>query len=147
MRNETKESKVQLDDAELEELKAQATQRQRVKTDLYEYSDALRKMMEADISLPLILGWLEKRGKTTTLPALRRYVRKTFGEEFYQAFTTRNGWQKSKRGTKPQTQSGTEKGVKADNTDTTSNSTGVNFLDFKKPATLKRAIDDESEKK
>ncbi len=139
--------KVQLDEVELAELKAQATKRQRVKTDLAEYSDALLKMMEADISLPLMLGWLEKRGKTTTLPALRRYVRKTFGEGFYQEFTTRNGWQKSKRGRRATDTAGTtEKGVNADN-NTTNSGTGLDFLDFKKPATFKRAIDDESDKK
>ena len=90
--------KVDIAEEELMELKAQATQRQRLKTDLAEFEPAIRKMMEVDISLPLVLGWLEKKGKTTTLPALRRYIKNAFGEKFYTDFVSRNGWQKSKKG-------------------------------------------------
>lgn len=89
--------KVEIAEDELMELQAQATQRQRTKTDLRGFEPAIKKMMELDISLPLVLGWLEKKGKTTTLPALRRYVRNAFGEDFYNDFARRNGWKKTKR--------------------------------------------------
>ena len=92
---------VVVDEAELAEMLNKASGRQRVKTDLAEFEAAIRKMMELDISLPLVLTWLEKKGKITTLPALRRYVRKAFGEGFYENFASRNGWQKTKKGAKP----------------------------------------------
>lgn len=97
----TVKNAVKIEEKELAELQAQAALRQRIKTDLAEFEAAIKKMMELDISLPLVLTWLEKKGKITTLPALRRYVRKAFGEGFYENFASRNGWQKTKKGAKP----------------------------------------------
>lgn len=71
--------------------------RQRRKTNLVEHQASIKKLMDLDVSLPVMLEWLLNEKKVeTTLPALRRFVRKTFGEEFYNNFAARNGWQKSK---------------------------------------------------
>ena len=137
----TVKNAVDIDETDLAELQAQATQRQRVKTDLSEFEAAIKKMMELDISLPLVLGWLEKKGKTTTLPALRRYVRSVFGEDFYDDFANRNGWQKTKA--KP---SGLDNGSDIKSQKRRTGGSGLNFLNFKKPPELKRANDAEKKK-
>jgi len=80
----------------LNELLAEARKRQRKKTDLLDFEPQIKEMMRLNISLPIILGWLEKEDKKTTLPALRRYVKKAFGEDHYEDFTRRNGWMKVK---------------------------------------------------
>lgn len=80
----------------LDELLVEARKRQRKKTDLLDFEPQLKEMMRLNISLPIILGWLEKEDKKTTLPALRRYVKKAFGEDHYEEFTKRNGWMKVK---------------------------------------------------
>ncbi len=72
--------------------------RQRLKTELVEFDAQLKEMMDLNISLPVVLGWLEKEGKKTTLPALRRYVKRVFGNAHYDDFVQRNGWQKTKAG-------------------------------------------------
>lgn len=82
---------------ELDELLNETQRRQRLKTDLSEFSDQLKEMMRLNISLPVILEWLEKQKKTTTLPALRRYVKRVFGDEHYEDFVRRNGWHKTKK--------------------------------------------------
>ena len=81
----------------MEALLLETKRRQRRKTDLAEFNVTLREMMELNISLPVILGWLEKQGQATTLPALRRYIRRVFGEAFYDEFLVRNGWQRTKQ--------------------------------------------------
>lgn len=86
---------------ELDELLLETQRRQRRKTDLAEFDSSLKKMMDLDISLPVILEWLEKKGEKTSLPALRRYVIRIFGDEFYSDFMRRNGWLKKKRIAKP----------------------------------------------
>lgn len=84
-------------DSEFDELKQRTLLRQRRKTNLIEHETAIKKLMELDVSLPVILEWLvEEKQVATTLPALRRFVRRTFGEEFYNNFAARNGWQKNK---------------------------------------------------
>lgn len=65
------------------------------RTNLGAFDDRLRKLMDLDVSLPVILEWLTEKGRKTTLPALRRYVVRTFGKDFYLNYTRRNGWQKS----------------------------------------------------
>lgn len=81
----------------IDALLLETRRRQRRKTDLSEFDTTLKEMMDLDISLPVILTWLEKQEKQTTLPALRRYIRRVFGEEFYDRFLLRNGWQRTKQ--------------------------------------------------
>ncbi|MDD2845112.1 MAG: hypothetical protein PHT57_09175 [Rhodoferax sp.] len=83
----------------LDELIKETQRRQRKKTDLSAYNNKLKEMLDLNISLPVILDWIikeEKNEKYTTLPALRRYVVRTFGEGFYHDFMKRNGWLKTK---------------------------------------------------
>lgn len=83
-------------DSEFDELKKRTVLRQRRKTNLVEYETAIKKLMDLDVSLPVILEWLvEEKKISTTLPALRRFVRRIFGA-FYDDFTVRNGWHKNK---------------------------------------------------
>jgi hypothetical protein len=87
-----------MSDSEFDELKNQTLLRQRRKTNLVEYESAIKKLVGMDVSLPVILEWLVKKNNiATTLPALRRFVRRSFGELLYDEFMTRNGWQKKKR--------------------------------------------------
>lgn len=84
-------------DSKFDELKKRSLQRQRFKINLNEHETSIRKLMDLDVSLPVILEWLvEEKQIATTLPALRRFIRRTFGEPFYDSFTARNGWKKSK---------------------------------------------------
>jgi hypothetical protein len=84
-------------DSEFDELKKRTVLRQRRKTNLVEYETAIKKLMDLDVSLPVILEWLVQEKKiATTLPALRRFVIRTFSDGFYDEFTVRNGWQKNK---------------------------------------------------
>lgn len=88
-----------MDEKDLDELIKETQRRQRKKTDLSAYEAKLKEMLDLDISLPVILDWIfkeEKDKKYTTLPALRRYVVRTFGESFYHDFMKRNGWLKIK---------------------------------------------------
>lgn len=87
-----------MDKEKLTELMDETRRRQRLKTDLAEFDGQMKEMMNLNISLPVILGWLEKEGKTTTLPALRRYVKRVFGDAYYDDFVRRNGWLKTKAG-------------------------------------------------
>lgn len=80
----------------LDELIRETRRRRRTRTDLSPFSEKLKEMMNLDISLPVILEWLEKQQFKTTLPALRRFVVRTFGEDFYHDFLKRNGWLKTK---------------------------------------------------
>lgn len=80
----------------LAEMQAEASRRQRT-TDFAEFKDPIKEMMRLNISLPIVLGWLIKEGKKTTLPALRRYVVREFGEKNYEDYVIRNGWKKTKR--------------------------------------------------
>lgn len=71
--------------------------RQRRKTNLVEHQISIKKLMDLNVSLPVMLEWLlEEKKVDTTLPALRRFVRREFGDEFYNNFVARNGWQKAK---------------------------------------------------
>jgi hypothetical protein len=86
-----------MSDSEFDELKKRTLLRQRRKANLVEHETAIKKLMEMNVSLPVVLEWLiEKKNITTTLPALRRFVRRSFGESFYDEFAARNGWQKKK---------------------------------------------------
>lgn len=83
--------------SEFEELKRKSLLRQRFKLNLFEFETSIKKLMDLDVSLPVILEWLvEEKKISTTLPALRRFIRRTFGDQFYDDFTVRNGWKKSK---------------------------------------------------
>lgn len=85
-------------DSEFDKLQKLTLLRQRRKANLVEYETSIRKLMDLNVSLPVMLGWLVGEKKiATTLPALRRFVRRTFGEEFYDNFAARNGWKKKKR--------------------------------------------------
>ena len=90
-------------ESELDQLLTETLRRQRRKTDLSEFDGPLREMMEANISLPVMLDWLKKKGQITTMPALRRYVRRVFGDDYYDGFVKRNGWHRNKENPKPQT--------------------------------------------
>ena len=79
-----------------DELVRETQRRQRRKTDLSAYEDKIREMLDLNISLPVVLEWLSKQGNVTTLPALRRYVVRVFGEDVYHDFMKRNGWLKTK---------------------------------------------------
>ena len=84
-------------DSELDELKQRTLLRQRRKINLIEHETAIKKLMDLDVSLPVILEWLiGEKQIAITLPALRRFVNRSFGEAFYEDFTSRNGWQKTK---------------------------------------------------
>lgn len=87
-----------MDKEKLLELIDETRRRQRLKTDLAEFDEQMKEMMDLNISLPVVLGWLEKQGKKTTLPALRRYVKRVFGDAYYDDFVRRNGWLKTKAG-------------------------------------------------
>lgn len=80
----------------LDELIKETQRRQRRRTDLSAYNEKLKEMLDLNISLPVVLDWLAKQETVTTLPALRRYVVRTFGETFYHDFLKRNGWLKTK---------------------------------------------------
>ena len=108
------------------------------------HAGKIEEMMKLNISLPLIKGWLEeKKGVVVTLQTLRNFTIKTFGQDHYIDFVTRNGWLKTKKGANENQQ----RRASDTHTNLATSGTGVDFLDFKKPATLKRAIDDESDKK
>lgn len=92
-------------ESELDQLLTETLRRQRRKTDLSEFDGPLKEMMEANISLPVMLDWLKKKGEITTLPALRRYVRRVFGDDYYDDFVKRNGWHRNKENPKPLTRS------------------------------------------
>ena len=81
----------------IEALVEKTQKRQRRTTDLTQFDPTLKEMMTANISLPVILEWLEGQNKVTTLPALRRYIRRVFGEDFYDNFLVRNGWHRTKQ--------------------------------------------------
>ncbi|TDK61216.1 hypothetical protein [Sapientia aquatica] len=79
------------------ELQMQTLKRKKRKTNLNEYETSINRLMNLDVSLPIILEWLTGERKIlTTLPALRRFIRRVFGDEFYDDFMRRNGWYKSK---------------------------------------------------
>lgn len=84
----------------IEALVEKTQKRQRRTTDLTQFDPTLKEMMSANISLPVILEWLEGQKKVTTLPALRRYIRRVFGEDFYDNFLVRNGWHRTKQNAK-----------------------------------------------
>lgn len=86
----------------LDELVRETQRRQRRRTDLSAYDDKLKEMLDLNISLPVILDWLAKQESITTLPALRRHVVRTFGQDFYNNFLKRNGWLKTKSKSKSQ---------------------------------------------
>ena len=90
-------------ESEIDQLLTETLRRQRRKTDLSEFDGPLKEMMEANISLPVMLDWLKKKGEVTTLPALRRYVRRVFGDDYYDDFVKRNGWHRNKENPKPPT--------------------------------------------
>lgn len=104
-------ARIELDKSELKKLLEEKLRRRRKKTDLSQFDGNLREMMDLDISLPVILDWLISKGQITTLPALRRYVRRVFGEEFYDDFTERNGWMKRKQEKPISAESGTKPSV------------------------------------
>lgn len=83
---------------ELLDLLDETRRRQRRTTDLSKFDTQIKEMMGLNISLPVILEWLEKKGNKTTLPALRRYVKRVFGDNHYAEFMKRNGWLKTKHG-------------------------------------------------
>jgi hypothetical protein len=90
--------RTQMEPEAIEALRLKTKEKQRRKTDLARFDPTLKQMMDADISLPVILTWLfEEKQTETTLPALRRYIRRVFGEEFYENFLFRNGWQRTKQ--------------------------------------------------
>jgi len=88
-----------MQDFDFYNLKIKALARKRIKTNLIEHHELIKKMMDADISLPLIFDWLKENEVETALTTLRRFVKKTFGEGFYEDFSMRNGWQKNKQAT------------------------------------------------
>lgn len=90
-------------ESELDQLLTETLRRQRRKTDLSEFDGPLKEMMKTNISLPVMLDWLKKKGEITTLPALRRYVRRVFGDDYYDDFVKRNGWHRNKENPKPPT--------------------------------------------
>lgn len=84
-------------DSEFDELKRKSLRRQRFKVNLFEFETSIKKLMDLDVSLPVILEWLvEEKKVSTTLPALRRFVKRILGDHFYDSYTARNGWKKSK---------------------------------------------------
>ena len=84
------------------ELQTRTLLRQKRKTNLFEHESSIKSLMELNVSLPVILEWLlGTKNISTTLPALRRFVKKVFGESFYGDFVLRNGWQKTKHGKHP----------------------------------------------
>jgi len=95
-------------DVEFDQLKAKAASRKRIKTNLIAHYELIKRMLDADISLPLIFEWLAENGVETTLTTLRRFVKRTYGEAFYDDFSKRNGWHKKKR--KPSLNRSTEAG-------------------------------------
>ncbi|MDQ1835206.1 hypothetical protein [Massilia scottii] len=86
-----------MDKNSIDALLLETKRRQRRKTDLSAFDARLKEMMDLNISLPVILTWLQEQDKTTTLPALRRYIRRQFGDDLYDDFLVRNGWQRTKK--------------------------------------------------
>lgn len=80
---------------DLLDLQAEMARRQK-RTDLSEFTSQIQELMRLDISLPVLLDWLERKGRKMTLTALRRYVVRTYGEEHYRIYVNRNGWKKTK---------------------------------------------------
>lgn len=94
-------------DVDFDQLKAKAASRKRIKTNLMAHQESIKRMMDADISLPLIFEWLTENKVKTALTTLRRFVKKTYGETFYDDFSRRNGWQKKKQSASPVQAAGT----------------------------------------
>ncbi len=114
--------------------------------ELEKYRESIVKLMQQDVQLSHILRWLKnKHGEQLVLNTLRKYVVRNIGREVYEEYLTRNHWIKTRGRKKP----GVVGIADAPPTPLTNGRTGIgpNFLDFKKPAAFKRAIDDESEKK
>jgi len=85
-----------IDETMISEMLEETRRRQRT-TDFTLFRERIEEMMRLNISLPVILDWLKKSGKDTTLPALRRFVVRAFGEDCYDNYVARNGWKKSKK--------------------------------------------------
>ncbi|MET3122299.1 hypothetical protein AAKU67_001893 [Oxalobacteraceae bacterium GrIS 2.11] len=86
-----------MEEGEFQSLKLKSASRSRIKKNLEEHLDLIKKMMDADISLPVVYEWLVDHGIDTSLTTLRRFVIKKFGKNFYLDFVERNGWQKRAR--------------------------------------------------
>lgn len=86
-----------MQDSEFEYLKAIALSRKRLKTNLVEHQALIKKMLDSDISLPVIFEWLREKEIGMALTTLRRFVKKTYGEDFYAEYAKRNGWIKNKQ--------------------------------------------------
>lgn len=80
-------------------LKLKAQQKSRARSHLIApYSSTIKEMIDLDISLPLIKGWLkDKKGVAITLQTLRNFVIRDVGDQYYEAYCKRNGWMKTKR--------------------------------------------------
>ena len=116
---------------------------------LEKYRESILRLMQQDVQLSHILRWLtNKHGEQLVLNTLRKYVARNIGREVYEEYLTRNRWIKTKGRKKPGVAGvvGFSDGPTHSLTGS-STGTGLDFLDFKKPPALKRAIDDESEKK
>jgi len=123
---------------EFVELQTLTLLRQKRKTNLDEHETSIKTLMELNVSLPIILDWLEEKKISTTLPALRRFIRRMFGEAFYDDFVFRNGWQKTKRGQNQSAKSSAERSTKSNRT-TFPSSVGLTQEELK--ASLRQKVD------
>lgn len=120
----------------LDELVKETQRRQRRRTDLSAYDDKLKEMLDLNISLPVILDWLAKQESITTLPALRRHVVRTFGQDFYNEFLKRNGWLKTKSKGKFQPDSSPKSKSSANTERTSANTENTRPLPAPSPGTV-----------
>lgn len=86
------------DDDDLDKLVKLTAERnsKKRKFDLSEFDSTIEKMLGLNVSLPVIQNWFEEKEIKISLPALRRYIIRTFGNDLYTAFLERNGWTKTK---------------------------------------------------
>lgn len=62
------------------------------------YVTSIKKMLDVDISLPMIQEYFDETEKIKfTLQTLRSFVIKEFGEDYYKDYCKRNGWLKTKK--------------------------------------------------
>ncbi|WP_263770121.1 hypothetical protein [Propionivibrio soli] len=113
---------------------------------LEKYRESIVKLMQQDVQLSHILRWLKnKHGEQIVLNTLRKYVVRNIGREIYEEYLARNHWIKTKGRERPGVVVSSCSPEKSSTESSTVRS--LDFLDFKKPAAFRRAIDDESEKK
>lgn len=91
-----------MDEQELQQILARAEQTRRGGKPakyprLADRKDSILELMRLNVSLPLILEWLNKNGEEIVLNTLRKFVIYEIGRDNYDDYLKRNGWYKARR--------------------------------------------------